>query len=293
MDNRRSLDRSRLWTSAATLLLLLSPPGSAFAAPDDAADEEPPSSEEGADDETNGVDGECPCADEEEAALDEADRERPKREPRRRHSKRGRRVHEADPIDPYSWEAFDPYPERTHFSVRFGPRFAIHGFGGEDVYAGAGVATSIGADTRAGFYGFFASFDAGQASSAGMRYGEFDLGVDLAWTAGAFHLGLRPTFGYFGGQAAVYMESGGSPDYYVTWEAMKVGVGGVLGVDFYRSRDWTIGLEAEPRVDALLQTAVYESFERSVGMYSLNVALSIKYQKPRRAVVIVPFDGEE
>ncbi|MFO0547557.1 MAG: hypothetical protein U0271_04160 [Polyangiaceae bacterium] len=199
---------------------------------------------------------------------------------------------EAEPIDPYSWEAFDPYPARPHFGVHFGPRFSVHGLGGRDIYAGGGAAISIGADTSGGFYGFFAAFDAGQASSERLQYGAVDVGVDLGWTAGAFHLGLRPTIGYWTAQAAVFLDSNAGPDYYESWESLKVGLGAVVAIDFYRSRDWAIGLEAEPRVDGLVTGPIYEMGGGGIGLFGLNVALTIKYQKPRAALQVVPYDGE-
>ncbi|MFO0547410.1 MAG: hypothetical protein U0271_03425 [Polyangiaceae bacterium] len=176
-----------------------------------------------------------------------------------------------DDIDPASWDAFNPYPSRRHFSVRFAPRFSMHSVNDVGFYGG-GLELSIGADNRNGFYGFYTSFDTGR-SDGDLGYGEFDVGVDMAWTAGPFHFGLRPTLGYFGASQI---------GYYNAYEAFKIGIGGVAGIDVYRSRDWTVGFQAEPRVDLLAGYDLYWSDPGTYGMYSANFSLTIKYQKHRR-----------
>ncbi len=178
----------------------------------------------------------------------------------------------SDAAEAYEDTGLDvPYPKRTHFALKMAAGATFESVASTGLFGASGT-FGLGADTRyLGIYGVLTG--GGGRTDGGLDYYEFLFGPDLEWPVGPIRLGLRPRLGYLG----IRRETNGD-----MMEDLRVGIGGLFGVDAFRSDGWSVGLEIEPRIDAATPFLDLFSADPTYPVYGVRAGLSVHKRIPRK-----------
>lgn len=176
---------------------------------------------------------------------------------------------EDEPADPEPDILNVSYPRRAHLALRAGAGASFESLSSTMLF-GAHGSLGIGADTKA--LSFFGTVTGGGGKTeGGLDFYEVAAGGDLEWPIGPVRLGVRPRIGYLA--IARVTQSG-------LMEDMRAGFGGLVGFDFFRQGGFAIGLEAEPRIDAIVPLMVSGGGE-TLPAYGVRLNFVVKKRMPR------------
>lgn len=162
------------------------------------------------------------------------------------------------------------YPKRSHLTMKIVTGAAIERIADVDFYGAYGE-FALGADTRGG--GFFAVLaPGGGQTEGGLQYQEFLLGVDAEWPLDFVRLGLRPRIGWLGIERVTESSK---------IEALRGGIGVMLGVDLIGGDGWVFGLDLEPRIDAAVTPLdIFDEYPTYTA-FGVRGGLSLRWRAPR------------